>query len=193
MTGTRLRTVRIFGSPQRAWLFVTVYILLLYGTGLLTLQAYLWFYDRLGREAVEWTLNSVFAVVGVGLIVLCRPRRPAALLTLALVAVALAYCAAQIDVPANRLHFAQYAPLTLLVFDALRFRVSERDRYPLTVVLVTLVGIGDEFVQSLSAGRVFDVHDIVLNGVAAVLTLAVIGFVWEEDDAVVAVKRPSGS
>ena len=75
----------------------------------------------------------------------------------------------------------QYGPLTLLVFDALRFRFTGRPLYLWTFVAVTIIGVGDEALQGILPQRHFGLLDIVVNSTAGLLTLAFIGWVIGEE------------
>lgn len=172
--------IRLFSTPRRAWIAVGVYTILLYSTLNLALQAYLWVFERLGEAHVAWLLNGIYALSGLAILLLLRPRRWGAYATLFLIAAGLFLVFRQMSVPSNRLHFLQYGPLTLLVFDAVRFHCRDRYHYVWTVLLVSCIGLGDEFLQ-LFAGRRFDSHDLLLNSMAAVFVLAMLGFVVEPE------------
>ncbi|MEE8585146.1 MAG: VanZ family protein [Acidobacteriota bacterium] len=172
--------IRLFSTPARAWTAVGVYTALLYSTLDLVLQAYLWVFERLGEASVAGILNGIYAAAGLALLVLLRPRRLGAYATLILIAAGLVVFFQQLQQPANRLHFLQYGPLTLLVFDALRFHCRDRYHYVWTLLLVTCIGLGDETLQ-IFAGRRFDSYDLLLNSMAALFVLALIGFVVEPE------------
>ena len=76
----------------------------------------------------------------------------------------------------------QYGPLTVLVLDALRFRFHDRYIYVWALAVVALIGVGDEFLQGLFPDRRFDLHDVILNSLAAALTLAWVGWVQGEEN-----------
>jgi hypothetical protein len=173
--------IRLFSTPRQAWAAVGIYTLLLYSTLNLVLQAYLWVFQRLGEANVAGLLNGIFALAGLLLWLLLRPRRLGAYAALVLIATALFLVFRQTQVPSNLLHFLQYGPLTLLVFDALRFHCCDRYQYVWTVLLIGCIGLGDESLQ-LFAGRRFDSHDLLLNGMAAVFVLALLGFVVEPEE-----------
>lgn len=173
--------IQLFPSPRRAWLAVGVYTALLYSTLNLVLQAYLWVFERLGEANVAGLMDGIYAAAGLALLLVLRPRRLGAYAALTLIAAGLYLFLSEITVPSNGLHFLQYGPLTLLVFDALRFHCRDRYRYVWTVFLVSCIGVGDESLQ-IFAGRRFDSHDLLLNSVASVFVLALIGFVVEPQE-----------
>lgn len=170
----------IFGTPVRAWLAVGIYTIALYSTLTLAYDLYIRVFDQIGRDWMSWLLNLTYVLIGLVILLLLlsgRSSRPGAYVTLALVALATGYCLYLEDVPANRIHFLQYGPLTILVLDALRFHCRDSYIYVWTLALVTLIGLGDEVLQGVLSDRRFDPHDVVLNSLAGILTLALVGWV----------------
>ena len=175
----------IFSLPAKAWTAVVVYTVFLYGTLTLAFDIYVWVFDRWGEAFVSRVMNGLFLPVGVALlifVVFFLPRRGGAYLTFLLICLAMLYCLNTIEVPAKRFHFLQYGPLTVLVFDAVRFRSGNRYLYAWTFAVVVLIGFGDEIIQSLLPRRHFGLQDIVINSTAGLLTLAFIGFVVGEEN-----------
>ena len=82
--------------------------------------------------------------------------------------------------PAKRLHFFKYAPLTLLVFEVVGFRLRNRFRYVWVLAVVTLIGLGDETIQWVLPSRRFALTDVATNAAAGFLTLAFLAFVVGE-------------
>ena len=66
--------------------------------------------------------------------------------------------------------------------EALRFRVRDRNLYLWTFLLVSLIGVGDEFLQGLLTDRHFDTKDVVVNALAGLLALAFVGFAVREEN-----------
>lgn len=170
----------IFASERNTWLATFFYVLLLYGTLTLAFDWYVWAYARLGRESVSWWINSGFAILGLGVlgwVGLRVPHRWSNYVALGLIALVLWFCLDALEVPAKRIHFLQYGPLTGLVFAATGFRHRGRTRYLRTLSLVALIGLGDELLQSALPQRHFGVLDLFVNTVAGILTLIFIGAV----------------
>lgn len=69
--------------------------------------------------------------------------------------------------PEEAAHFIEYGLLTFFVFKALSHRIRDRTVFITTVLLVTCVGIVDEFIQWLLPSRVWDYKDIGLNALSA--------------------------
>jgi hypothetical protein len=187
------RNRTIFAREWQAWVSVFVYTLILYSTLTLAFNLYVRVYDQVGQETVSFWMNAGFVAVGVPLIlfalVVYRPG-PSGLAALVLIGVTVALCLDQLAVPAKRFHFFQYAPLTVLVFDALRFRCRDRGIYVWTMLLVGLIGLGDETIQWLLPNRYFGVVDAVINAVAGLLTLTFIGFVMGEENYPLPNRKP---
>lgn len=79
--------------------------------------------------------------------------------------------------PAKRVHVPQYAVLAAIVWLALPPTLDRKARVAACVVIGTLFGIHDEFLQGLHPDRTFGVRDMVVNlcGVGAgALTMAVL-------------------
>ncbi len=74
-----------------------------------------------------------------------------------------------LQVPEERLHLLQYGLLTYLFSRMLGNRLKGLAKYSLVICLVTLIGIGDEILQSLQPDRVGDVRDVLINCLAALL------------------------
>ncbi len=184
----------LFRRERTAWAATALYTLFLYSTLTVAFRIYVDVYDQVGRETVSWWINAGLASIAfVGGALLCRIYRPraAGYLVLILCGCALAFALHVLAVPAKRLHFFQYVPLTLLLFDALRFRRRSPDLYAYTFAAVCLIGLGDELLQGLLPNRYFGVTDLVVNATAGLLTLAVLGFVVREENYPYPLREPA--
>lgn len=170
----------MFRSERLAWAVVAVYTAILYSTLTLAFDLYVSVYDRVGKATVSWWMNAAFVVAGVLLLAWVlrqfRPDAPgwAAILLICLV---VAFCLEHLTVPAKRFHFFQYSPLTVFLFHALRFRCRDSGIFIWSMVLVSLIGLGDETIQWMLPDRHFGTLDLVINSTAGLLTLVFIGFV----------------
>jgi hypothetical protein len=174
----------IFKTERQAWVAVALYTVLLYSTLTVAFDLYVSVYDRVGKATVSQWMNLSLAGTG-GLLTLIaviwiRPKA-SGYLALLLIGLSVAYCVSHLPVPAKRFHFFQYAPLTVLVFDSLRFRCGDRGIYVCSMALVALVGLGDETIQWMLPDRHFGTLDLVINSTAGLLTLVFIGFVLGEE------------
>ena len=173
----------IFPSERTAWAAVGSYTILLYGTLTVAYDLYTAVYRRIGEAEMSLWIDRLFLVTGFALlvfIVLMLPRTVRSYLAFAVICAAVAFCLHLITVPAKRFHFFQYAPLTVLVFDAVRFRSLGRFQYVWTVVLVSVIGLGDETIQWMLPTRFFGIPDLLTNSTAGLLTLVFIAFVLGE-------------
>jgi hypothetical protein len=183
------RDSSLFSSEWKAWTAVAVYAGLLYGTLTVAFDLYVFVYDRVGRETVSFWMNFAVGTTGVLVVgwLLFHYRPPlSGYVALGLIGLVVAYCLSQLPVPAKRFHFLQYGPLTALVYAALGFRSRNPDRYVWAMLLVALIGLGDETIQALLPDRHFGLLDLVINSTAAAVTLAFIGFVARRKPAATA-------
>jgi hypothetical protein len=175
----------IFSTARLAWCAVLVYTLFLYASLTLTYDLYMQLFNRIGQDSVSSLFNWTYLVLAAALLSLMvwrLPKHTGAYLSFLIIALIAGYVLHLEEVPANRVHFLQYGPLTVLVLDALRFRLRDRYIYVWTLVVVSLIGVGDEFLQGLLPDRRFDLHDVILNSLACALTLSWLGWVLGESN-----------
>jgi hypothetical protein len=180
-----MQSKAIFQSEKTAWLAAGIYTIILYSTLTVAFDVYVSVYDQIGRASMSRWINLGFAAAGVMLllwILLSIRPRLSGYIALLLIILVITFCLHYLKIPAKRFHFFQYAPLTLILFDAISFRCQDRGKYVWTLALVALVGLGDETIQLMLPDRHFGVLDLVINSAAGLLTLAFIGFVWGEEN-----------
>ena len=173
----------IFGSERTAWIALVVYTTLLYAT--LTNDLYRATFDWLGKSTVSQGIYAIAGLIAVVLLVfvwLRLPRTPSTYAAVGIIGLLTYYTMSLENIPANRIHFFQYCPLAILGLEALRFRVRDRNLYLWTFLLVSLIGVGDEFLQGLLTDRHFDTKDVVVNALAGLLALAFVGFAVREEN-----------
>ncbi len=85
----------------------------------------------------------------------------------------------------KKMHFIEYGLLTFLLYDVLRDRVAKAVRYPVTLLIASLLGSVDEGIQYFVPGRSFDLSDLLSNVYAAFLMLVMI-FIVERRKAAAA-------
>ncbi|MEE8304847.1 MAG: VanZ family protein [Candidatus Tectomicrobia bacterium] len=175
----------VFSSVKKAWLAIIAYTLFLYGTLSVAYDVFIFLGNWVGRDAVSGRMNMMFLLAGAVLllfVIFRLPRTWSGSLSFALIGLAVAMTIYGLDIPAKRFHFFQYAPLTLLVFDALRFTLKDRWLYVGTLALVALIGVGDETIQWILPTRYFGFLDIIVNIEASLLTLVFIRFVLTDEN-----------
>ncbi len=82
--------------------------------------------------------------------------------------------------PAERLHLIEYGLMGYVLLRALRLDLGPMGAYSVSFALAVLIGIGDECIQWVLPQRFFEVKDIQLNAVSAILGLSVAHFVGKE-------------
>jgi len=175
----------IFSSARKAWIALASYTLFLYATLTIAYDIFILYSNQIGPDSVLSYMNMAFIPVGVVLllfIIFSLPRVWGVYLSFALICLGVAFSLYILTIPAKRFHFFQYAPLTVLVFDALRFTVRSRFLYMWTLALVALIGLGDETLQWILPNRHFGLVDLAVNTAAGLFTLAFIGFVLGEEN-----------
>lgn len=175
----------LFSSARTAWLVTAVYTIFLYSTLTLAFRLYVWMFARYGKPFMSSLMIWIYVPVGVALLVLLffgLPRQLGRYVTFLLLALSLAFCLDRLTIPAKRFHFLEYAPLAVLVFDALRFHCRDRYHYVWTMVIVALVGLGDEVIQGILPNRYFGINEVVTNAAAGLFALIFIAFVMGEEN-----------
>ena len=161
------------------WLALGAYTALLYGL--------LPYGPALGRAVQasalgRWALGQgAIAIVAAGTIaVLLRMRRRGAprwaygLAAAALVGYGLAFGWLR-AIRLERVHLPEYGIASLLAWRAVVPAMGERwPAYVVAAVLAALVGWGDELVQAVTPGRVYDLRDVAANAVGAALGATVL-------------------
>jgi hypothetical protein len=184
---TRARRLEggLFRSARTAWLAVSVYTIVLYSTLTLAFRLYVWIFDRMGKPFMSALMIWIYVPFGLALFALLffrLPRQLGRYVSFLMLTLAMAYCLDRITIPAKRFHFLEYAPLGVLVFDALRFHCRTRYHYVWTMVVVSLIGLGDEIIQGILPNRYFGINEVVTNAAAGLFALIFIGFVLGEEN-----------
>ena len=179
------RRSTLFRRERMAWTVFVAYVLVLWATLVPSFNLYVAIYDRVGRETVSFWMNAgvatVAGIVGLAAAWVYRPR-PSGYALLAVLGAALAFCLDNLPIPAKRFHFMQYGPLAVLALDALRFRVRGMENYIWALVLVVLVGLGDEVIQHFLPDRYFGFLDVMVNTLAGAMALAFVGGVLRDEN-----------
>lgn len=168
---------------RRLWLWTLVVVVAIYATlGLAgTLAEVLGEHRLLPTVFFFLMVLTVAAIVGSGL--KRRPGRRDVWVALGVTAVyAMAVLRTGVS-PEERTHLMEYSIVSVLIYQALRERVSNDRRVPVpalfALVLTVLVGWLDEGIQAVLPNRVYDNFDVFSNFVAAVIgivTSVVVGW-----------------
>jgi len=173
---------RLFKDQKTGFAITIVYLGFIYGTlGIArTVQQTL---NKAGFEPFFFQCLFVLSIVITGyLLVAFRVKGLSNYLCLAVLIFTFYWLFKEvIATPVEKLHFIQYGLLTFLVFYTLQFSIRDRFLYFWTAMAVFGAGCLDESIQFYLPDRVYDPRDIVINGVAGILTLIFIGFVLKEE------------
>jgi hypothetical protein len=174
------------GPGTRAWWgLVVVYVLLLFGV-----QPWLGFLvdalkERWGETAfatgVSLVAVAVALIVAVLAVRIARAATPVEWAVLLLGGVLYAVGVALLDIPQERLHYAEYGLLSALVFLGLQGEHRDGAGRSAAVAIVAVAGLGwlDETLQgALWERRYFDWRDVELNVRAAALGVLLAVPMW---------------
>jgi hypothetical protein len=90
-----------------------------------------------------------------------------------------------VDVPEEQVHFIEYGILSGLIYIALTHDIHNNVYvYFLTVFIVFVFGAIDEVIQWILPNRIFDIRDILINGIAGILVQLLIAMVISKRRAV---------
>lgn len=82
---------------------------------------------------------------------------------------------ARMAIPEERSHLIEYSVLALFILEALQERAKQGRSMPMsglsTIVITSILGIVDEYIQALLPHRVFDYRDILFNCLAACMAV----------------------
>lgn len=162
----------------RAWLWVVLFTIVIYAT--LPIAPVLWriFARRAGDQAEVVVLGGLLlTAVGVLWFALRNsgPIGIGRITALAAVGVAYAAIIATVELtPAEKLHFLYYGFLAILVYRALGLDLGGGRLVLTTVIVVAVIGYGDEVLQGMIPRRHFEWKDVALNAVSGLLATALI-------------------
>jgi len=82
-----------------------------------------------------------------------------------------------LELPEEQVHFIEYGILSALIYAALSHDINNVSIYFLSAIIVFIFGAIDEVVQWVLPNRIFDIRDIVINGIAGILVQLLIAMV----------------
>jgi len=82
-----------------------------------------------------------------------------------------------VNVPEEQVHFIEYGILSALIYVALSHNIHNISIYFLCAFIVFVFGAVDEVIQWILPNRVFDIRDIIINGIAGILVQLLIAMV----------------
>ncbi|HIJ84475.1 MAG: VanZ family protein [Magnetococcales bacterium] len=159
-------------SP-RPWALVGLYLILHYSLVPMIPTVEMWLYAVMdGVEHVERIVNTVLAVVLVGVVVLVALFAKRRVMAFTFLAIAALTALTITTNPDERVHFAQYAILGMLLHYA--HPAANREGLADIMIMVAMAGLGDEIFQFLLPDRYFDLRDVFMDVMGGALGLGLI-------------------
>lgn len=166
-------------GPVRSWLLVGAGAALIFSAIPVARRWLGWLEGHGARDLVRWGALVVIVVAAtLAVIYLYRRLRqltwPRLLWMIGVVGVFSYFVSVKMKTPGEALHFVEYGLLGLLALRALSHHLRDGLVYVCAFLLCLLIGTVDEILQWLTPGRVWDVRDVLHNGVAAALAQLVV-------------------
>lgn len=164
----------------RDWGIVFFYTLVIYIS--LPLLPSLW--GKFASYAGNFTNYVVAVILGlIGIFIIfyliAKRKDTRNFIWLAILAFAYALGLNRLKLPVERIHFIEYGLLSVFVFRALRHSIHDKSIYLWSGIIVFCLGFLDEGIQYVLPNRVYDTRDVIVNGVAGVLGLLLIGLCFQ--------------
>ena len=159
-------------SPRISWIYVLLAILVIYSTIPLARALRETIDASVGRDVFIYLVAALTAVGAYYAFKNLRRRQLPRSAHAWLAAIFLFFGIAIYQlraIPEEAIHLAEYGLLGLLVYRALSHSMRDYLIYPAAATLVAIVGIVDEYIQWVVPSRYFDLRDIAINAVAAML------------------------
>lgn len=158
------------------WGIVIFYTCLIYIT--LPVMPGLWykFVQRAGNFA-DYLAAVTLAVFGLAIIfyLFVKEKGIRNFVWLGVLALAYAFGLSRLKLSIERIHFVEYGLLSIFVFRALRHHLKNKSAYVWSGIAVFCFGFLDEGIQYMLPTRVYDTRDVIVNGIAGILGLLLIG------------------
>ncbi len=161
------------GSAARSWALLAGYILLIFASLPLVRGVVIALRQQHllgGAVTLVYFLAAVAVVYHVVFDVRLSDR--IAYFALVLLAAVTGAMVLGLAIPEERIHFVQYGLMALLARRALAWHVAPPRQIPGAFVLAAVAGWVDELIQGVLPDRVYDLRDVAINAVAALLALA---------------------
>ena len=162
------------------WAIVLSYTLLIYIS--LPLMPGLWGkFTRYAGNFADYVAAVILAVFGIIIIfyLISKQKDIRNFVWLAILAFAYAWGLSRLKLPIERIHFIEYGLLSIFVFRALRHNIRDKSIYLWSGISVFCLGFLDEGIQYVLPNRVYETRDVIVNGIAGVLGLFLIGLCFQ--------------
>jgi len=132
-----------------------------------------WITDKLSGYFIPLSVIAVFiALLVYSIVRMIRKKSSFSDYILLLIVLAgYVFSLKQIKILIEQVHFIEYGLLSILFFRALSVDKIKTADYLNAILLITLAGLVDEFIQGLLVNRVGELHDVYLNVLAGGLAL----------------------
>lgn len=164
---------QVAGSPARSWALLVGYILLIFASLPVVRGVVIALRQQQllgGTVTLLYFLAAVAVVYHVVFDVRLSDR--IAYFALVLLAAITGAMILGLSIPEERVHFAQYGLMAVLARRALAWHVSPPQQYLGAFVIAAMAGWVDELIQGVLPNRVYDLRDVAINAVAALLAIA---------------------
>ena len=171
--GKRLLKVRHRGSTAWRWVLLAgfvaaIYAFLPFGRGVVIALRQ----SHLLGLVVTLVFFASFVGLVYHIVFNVRLSDRVAFVALVVLAAATGALVLWMSIPEERIHFVEYGLLALLARSVLARHLPPSGQYLGAWLLASLAGWGDELIQGALPDRVYDLRDVVVNSVAALLALA---------------------
>lgn len=181
-------------SVKRDLVYVVLWTIVIYAT-IPYMQPFMQFLGRnLGGDPVLNVLFAGIVFVILGVFSWKTTHRPGFNLKrglwLAAILATYGYFMWSMDIPAEKIHFPEYGVLGLLLFRAARNWVPTHLAYAAVLPAGYMVGLSDEYIQSLNPPRVGEITDTLWNVLAVGLSLLGLYTAWKPEETGLAPRKP---
>lgn len=160
-------------SPALQWLPLLAYVALVYGSLPWTRDVLIALdQQRLVGGAVTACYFGAAVLVVYHVVFDVRLTDRVAFVALVVLGAGVGALVLGLAIPEERLHFLQYGLMAVLARRAVAPRLGGWAQYLAAVAIAAAAGWGDELVQGLLPGRVYDLRDVAINASAALLAMA---------------------
>jgi hypothetical protein len=132
-----------------------------------------WTTEHLSKHFILAMAVLILLIVLIATVVrfIRRKSRIGDYIFLAVIVVGYVYSLNRITIIVEQVHFIEYGGLAYLIISALRVDWKNPGQYLNALLLVTLIGVIDEFIQGNLTNRVGELHDVFLNMLSGALAL----------------------
>ena len=164
----------------RDWGIVLFYVSFIYIS--LPIMPSIWkgFVSKVGSFA-DYAAAIILVIFGSFIVfyLISKQKDIRSFMWLAILACVYAFGLSRLELPIERIHFIEYGILSIFVFRALRHNIKNKSIYLWSGIAVFGLGLIDEGIQYVLPNRVYETRDVIVNGVAGILGLFLIGLCFK--------------